>query len=186
MFVDFTLWTYLLALAVGIFATLYAYLRPDPRTFKKAVALGLFLAALDFIFENMGAAAGLWYSSGSPVFLIQVPIQVFAIAFLSGAAFHLVMKPHKNALYNIATAFLIAVAGTGIEAILLDYKLLTYAGGWTSTHALAAYFATFMLLHFVNLKLHGRRVFRDEMHPAVQTGPKVRTMGKSAFRKRKR
>ncbi|MDP2718203.1 MAG: hypothetical protein Q8P02_05645, partial [Candidatus Micrarchaeota archaeon] len=101
--------------------------------------------------------------------LISVPIQVFAIAFLAGAAFHLAIRPHKDALYNIATAFLIATVGTGIESILLDYKLLTYAGGWTSTHALAAYFATFMLLHFVNLKLHGKRVFHDEEHGNEKT-----------------
>ncbi len=162
MLVDFTLWTYLLILAVGIFGTLLAYNRPGRDELKKALGVGLFLAVFDLLFENAGSMAGLWYSQGAPIYLGAVPVQVFFIALLAGAAFHFVLPARKDMLYIMATALLIAAVGTGIESILLDHGLLTYVGGWTSTHAVMAYWATFMLLHLVNLKLSGFRVLHSE------------------------
>ncbi|MBI2445409.1 hypothetical protein HYV43_03410 [Candidatus Micrarchaeota archaeon] len=161
MLVDFTLWTYLLILAAGILGTLLAFLRPSRDTLKHALLLGAFLAVFDFIFENAGAMAGLWYSQGAPIYLWAVPYQVFFIALFAGMAFHVVLPARKDMLYIMATSLLIAAIGTGIESILLDHGLLTYAGGWTSTHAVMAYWATFMLLHLVNLKLSGHRVLHD-------------------------
>lgn len=161
MLVDFTLWTYLLILAAGIFGTLLASLRPGRAMLKNAALLGTFLALFDFVFENAGAVAGLWYSQGGWAYLGAVPVQVFIIAFLAGGAFHLVLPARKDALYMTSTALLIAAIGTGIESILLDHGLLTYAGGWTSTHAVLSYWATFLLLHLVNLKLSGHRVLHD-------------------------
>jgi|GEM_PF-1751938 len=162
MLVDFTLWTYLLVVAVGITGTLAALLRPDRRTLKHAALLGLFLALFDFVFENAGAQAGLWYSQGGWAYLMAVPVQVIVIALLAGATFHLVMPARKDMLYITASSLLIAAVGTGIEAMLLDHGLLTYSGGWTSTHAVMAYWATFMLLHLVNLKLSGLHVLHSD------------------------
>jgi hypothetical protein len=161
MLVDFTLWTYLLILAAGIFGSILAFMRPSRETLKQALLLGAFLAVFDFVFENAGAQAGLWYSQGAPIYLLAVPIQVYFIALLAGMAFHLVLPARKDMLYIMATSLLIAAVGTGIESILLDHGLLTYAGGWTSTHAVMAYWATFMLMHIVNLKLSGTRVLHD-------------------------
>ncbi len=161
MLVDFTLWTYLLIVAASIFGCIVAAMRPSKDQLKKALLLGLFLAIFDFAFENAGAHAGLWYSQGGFAYLLAVPVQVFFIALLAGGAFHLVLPARKDALYTTSTALLIAAIGTGIESLLLDHGLLTYAGGWTSTHAILAYWATFMLLHLVNLKLSGHRVLHD-------------------------
>ena len=123
--------------------------------------MGVFLAIFDLVFETAGAQAGLWYSQGGFAYLLAVPVQVFFIALLAGGAFHLVLPARKDALYMMSTALLIAAIGTGIESILLDHGLLTYAGGWTSTHAIVSYWATFMLLHLVNLKLSCHRVLHD-------------------------
>lgn len=166
MLVDFTLWTYLLIVAVGIFGCIVSAMRPSKEHVKKAALLGLFLALFDFVFENAGASAGLWYSQGAPFYLLAVPIQVFLIAFLAGAAFHLVLPARKDALYMTSTALLIAAIGAGIESILLDHGLLSYVGGWTSTHAVLSYWAVFMLLHLVNLKLSGHRVLHDNGNKA--------------------
>ncbi|MBI4360282.1 hypothetical protein HY572_00750 [Candidatus Micrarchaeota archaeon] len=164
MLVEITLWTYLFALGVGLLATIIAYLRPNAETLKKAILLGLFLALADFVFENFGAQAGLWTSFGSPLFLWAVPIQVVFIAILAGMAYHLIMQPRADALYVVSTSLLLAMVGVGIEGLLLDYKLLTYANGWTSVHAMASYFVTFVVLNWANLKLSGRRVFHEDSH----------------------
>lgn len=175
MLVDFTLWTYLLLMAVGIFSTGVAWFKPGHDQLKKALLLGLFLAVFDFVFENAGAMTGLWYSQGASAYLLAVPIQVFLIALLAGAAFHLALPARKDALYMTATALLIAVIGAGIESILLDHQLLTYANGWTSTHAVLSYWATFLLLHIVNLKLCGHRVLHDnDEGKTTKTGKKKR------------
>ncbi len=171
MLVDFTLWTYLLILAVGITGCIVSALRPTRDQLKKALLLGAFLAVFDLVFETAGAQAGLWYSQGGFAYLWAVPVQVFLIALLSGAAFHFVLPARKDALYMMSTALVIAAIGTGIESILLDHGLLTYASGWTSTHAIAAYWATFMLVHLVNLKLSGHRVLHDNGGSKTEKAP---------------
>ncbi len=165
MLVDMTLWVFLLFAALGILGCMVAAMRPSKETLKQAFMLGLFLAIFDFAFENWGAVQGLWFSSGSLFLLWNVPAEVFIIAITAGMAFHLLFPPRKDALYIIATSLLIAVAGTGIETLLIDHKLLTYAGGWTSVHALASYFVTLVIVHFANLKLQGHRVFHDNTEP---------------------
>lgn len=184
MLVEITLWTFLFALGVGILATLVAYLRPNAETLKRAVILGLVLAVLDFAFENWGAQAGLWTSYGSPLFLGAVPIQVFLIAILAGMAYHLVILPRHDALYVVATSLLIAMVGVGIEGLLLDYKLLTYTGGWTSVHAMAAYFITFVAVNWANLKISGRRIFHEDHHDKAHKTAKLVTA--PAKKKKKR
>ncbi|MBI5226173.1 hypothetical protein HY994_02950 [Candidatus Micrarchaeota archaeon] len=183
MLVDFTLWTYLFLLAAGILSTLVALLKPSMDSLKKAAALGLFLAVFDFVFENAGAAAGLWYSQGAPIYLMAVPIQVFFIALFAGSAFHLVLPARKDALYMLSTSLLIAVIGTGIEAMLLDASLLHYIGGWTSTNALLSYWATFLLMHIANLKMHGHRVLHED---GETNGSKARTSSTSGVSGKKK
>ncbi len=180
MLVDFTLWTFLFILAAAILGCVISAMRPPHAQLKNAFLLGLFLALFDFVFENAGAQAGLWYSQGGFAYLLAVPIQVVFIALMAGAAFHLVLPARKDALYMVSTALLIAAIGTGIEAILLDHGLLTYAGGWTSTHAILSYWATFMLMHLVNLKLSGHRVLHDN-----ENGSKARTTDKPEKKKRR-
>ncbi len=164
MLVELNLWIYLLLAAVGILGALLALFRPTENALKKALVLGLFLAVSDFLFENVGAMRDLWFSSGSAWFIfgLYVPVEVFLIALMAGMAFYLVFPPHKAALYILSTSLLIALAGVGIEGLLLDHTLLTYAEGWTSYHALASYFVMFVLMHFANLKIHGLRVLHAD------------------------
>lgn len=189
MLFELNFWIYLLLLAVGILGTLFAILRPTENAVKKALILGLFLAVADFIFENFGAMKGLWFSSGSVNYLfgLYVPLEVFLIALMAGMAFYLIFPPYKNALYILSTSLLIAATGVGIEGLLLDHTLLAYAKGWTSYHAISAYFVMFVLMHFASLKLHGMRLLHaDERfeydHPrtgkVVLINPKVGTKRK--------
>lgn len=172
MLVELNLWIYLLLLAIGLLGAMMAAMRPSDKALKKAVIMGLFLAVCDFVFENIGAWKGLWFSSGSSLFVLNVPAEVFLIATAAGVAFYLLFPPYKDALYMVSTSLLIAVIGAGIESILLDHTLLVYAKGWTSYHALAAYSMMFILMHFANIKLHGLRLFHEEAreeyeHPRV-------------------
>lgn len=162
MLIEINLWMYLLLLAIGIIGAMFAAMRPKDEALKKGLLLGLFLAIADFIFQSIGAIKGLWISSGSAFFLWDVPAEVFLIALMAGIAFYLLFPPRKDALYITSTALLISVIGMGIESILLDHSLVTYAEGWTSYHALASYFIMFALMHFVNIKLHGIRLFHDD------------------------
>ncbi|HLD75937.1 MAG TPA: hypothetical protein VI874_02885 [Candidatus Norongarragalinales archaeon] len=191
MLIELNLWIFLLLLGAGILGTLLAAMRPTENHLKKALFFGLLLAVCDFLFENVGALKGLWFTSGSAWFMfgLFVPVEVFLIAAMAGIAFYLVFPPHKNALYILSSALLIAAAGIGIEAILIDHALLTYANGWTSYQALASYFSMFVLLHLVSLKVHGMRILhQDERveyeHP--RTGKVLVLTKGSSFAKKKR
>lgn len=150
-----SMWLFLLATAAGILATMAAFPRKGKKRVdvKPFVALGLFLALFDFAFETVGGIVGIWTSSGSVFPIGFVPVEVFLIAFAAGVAYSIVVPPKFSLKFGIASSLLIAVVGTGIEALLLGAGLLHYAGGWTSWHALVAYFLTFLLLHYVNAKL---------------------------------
>ncbi len=147
-----SMWLFLLAAAVGILALMIAFPKKGKKRVdvKPFVAMGLFLAVFDFIVETAGGALGFWTTSGSVFPIGFVPIEVFFIAFAAGVAYRIVFPPKFSLKFGIASSLLIAVVGTGIESLLLSAGLLHYAGGWTSWHALVAYFLTFLMLHYVN------------------------------------
>lgn len=149
-FIVMTFWVYLLCAAIGVYAVLLALLKPKKEQFAGMLKMGLFLALLDFAFENWGAWAGYWTSTGSLLPIAAVPTEVFLIAFCAGAVYSLLFP--KKFDWNVAlpSSFLIAVIGAGVEALLIGFELLAYSGGWTSFHALIAYFITFLIMHKAN------------------------------------
>jgi len=163
-----SLWMFLLATAAGILASMITFPKKtfpqkeeqkEKKKEKKRVELklfavmGLFLAVFDFVVETTGGLLGLWTTTGSVFALGFVPVEVFFIAFAAGVAYRIVFPREFLLAFGVASSLLIAVVGTGIESLLLDAGLLHYAGGWTSWHALAAYFATFFVMHIVNSRL---------------------------------
>lgn len=148
-----TFWVYLLCAAIGVYAVLLAFLKPKPKQFAGMLKMGLFLALFDFAFENWGAWAGYWTSNGSLLPIAAVPAEVFLIAFCAGAVYSLVFPKKFDWNTGLASSLLIAVIGAGIEALLIGFGLLAYSGGWTSFHAIVAYFVTFVVMHKANTVL---------------------------------
>ncbi|MEM0475176.1 MAG: hypothetical protein QW343_00065 [Candidatus Norongarragalinales archaeon] len=162
-FVSMTIWVFLMLLAVGIYTSLLALLKPKEKQYYGMLKLGVFLAVFDFFFESWGAAAGYWVSKGSllPLNFFSVPgfegvpFEVFVIALCAGATYALLFPKKFDWRIALPTNFLIACIGAGIESLLISSGNLVYKGGWTSVHALLAYFAVFLLLNWVNAKYCG-------------------------------
>lgn len=153
MVLSMSIWIYLLAAAAGISSTMMLILKPKKETMRRAVRLGLFLFAFDFVFENLGLLAGFWHTSGSLLQLGAVPIEVTFIAFFAGHAYAMLFPKKFDLRLALPTTLLIAVAGTGIEALINSQGALIYTGGWTSYYALVAYFVAFFILHKANSML---------------------------------
>ncbi len=159
--VGMSMWLFLMFVAIGVYISHLALLKPKEKLYNGMLKLGLFLAIFDFFFESWGAWAGYWISQGSlfplNVFHIPgfegVPAEVFVIALCAGATYSLLFP--KKFVWRLALPanFLIACVGAGIESLLISANLLVYSGGWTSAHAVVAYFATFLLLNWVNSKV---------------------------------
>jgi hypothetical protein len=160
-FVGLTFWAYLVFLAIGVYSSHVLVFRPPKKKeFMGVAKLALFLAVFDFFFESWGAWAGYWVSKGSLLPLNAfnipgfegVPGEVFVIALCAGATYALLFPKKFEWRVALPTNFLIACVGAGIESLLISAGNLVYTGGWTSAHAVAAYFATFLLLNWVNAK----------------------------------
>ncbi len=159
-FIGMTVWAFLMFVAIGVYTSLLALLKPKENRYSGMIKLGLFLAVFDFFFESWGAWAGYWISQGSllPLNLFGipgfegVPGEVFVIALCAGATYNLLFPKKFEWRLALPANFLIACVGAGIESLLVSANLLVYKGGWTSGHAVLAYFAVFLLLNWVNAK----------------------------------
>lgn len=155
MALSMSIWIFLMLTAIGICGSLRLIIAPKVSRERKAVLsravkMGLFLFAFDFIFENLGLILGYWSTSGSLLQLGAVPIEVAVIASTAGYAYAMVFPRKFGWETGFFTSLLIAAAGTAIEAMLNSFGVLAYTGGWTSMHAFVAYFGTFFMMHKVN------------------------------------
>ncbi len=158
-------WVYLLVLSVGLVGTFAGYAQVIgwwkkanvKAIVRKGLTLGLILAVFDWVFENAGAILGYWHSVGSTLFLGAVPVEVFFIALCAGAFYNWIAPKQFSWLLALASSLVIAVIGSGIEASLAEQNLLVYTGGWTSTHALVAYFVVFLGMYFANRWVEARK-----------------------------
>lgn len=148
--VSMNLWVFLLLLSIGVVWALVSRFKPSAEKLKLMLKMGLFLAFFDLVFETIGLYAGYWHVQNS-IFLLgpSVPLEVFLIATCAGAAMNLLF-PRFSLRFSVPVAFLIAGAGTWIEAMLVNAGNLVYSGGWTSFHAFAAYWIVFVFLQYVN------------------------------------
>ncbi len=113
-----------------------------------AMKVGAFLLIFDFIFENSGWLAGLWYTK-SQVAVGVVPVQVMGIAFFGGAAWALYLPRKFNLWHSVADCLVFAAFGAIGEHLLIGQVLFVYQQWWTSYDAFAAYFLTWVILHYV-------------------------------------
>jgi hypothetical protein len=158
MLVGMSMWTLLLLLAIGIFWTLQTILDPKGRKARSMFTLGLFLAVFDWIFETSGFFSNYWTSAGAVLFIgPAVPLDVFLIAFFSGATMSLLFPRKFTWNFGLPTAVAIGATGTVIEALLITTGNLSYHGTWTSFHAFVWYFIVFLGLQKVNELIQPRR-----------------------------
>lgn len=143
----------LLIIAAAIWLLAIKTKKLNKKETEKAVTFGIGLLIFDFIFESIGAMLGLWTINESLFMIGAVPFEVSLIAFFAGYVFTMVfprkIKPPMGALF----IFLIAVIGVSFEIILVHYGVLTYLAGWTSFHALVAYFVVFYAILELNAKI---------------------------------
>lgn len=124
---------------------------------RSAMGVGAFLLIFDFIFENSGWLAGLWYTK-SEFHVGVVPLQVMGIAFFGGAAWALYLPRKFNLWHSIADCLVFATFGALGEWLLIGQVLFVYQQWWTSYDAFVAYFLTWVILHYVRYGVF----FRDE------------------------
>lgn len=117
-----------------------------------AMKVGAFLLVFDFIFENSGWLAGLWYTE-SQFAVGVVPLQVMGIAFFGGAAWALYLPRRFNLWHSAADCLVFALFGALGEWLLIGQVLFVYQQWWTSVYAFIAYFLTWVILHYVRYGL---------------------------------
>ena len=158
MALSMSIWIFLMITAIAICGSLRLVVAPKNSkerrsTLARAAKMGLFLFAFDFVFENLGLVLGYWNTSGSVFQAGAVPVEVMVIAATAGYAYAMIFPRRFGWEMGFFTSLLIAAAGTAIEAMLNSFGVLAYTGGWTSMHALVAYFGTFFLMHRLNSML---------------------------------
>jgi hypothetical protein len=115
---------------------------------SEAMKVGAFLLVFDFIFENSGWLAGLWYTK-SQVAVGVVPLQVMGIAFFGGTAWALYLPKKFSLGHSFADCLVFGTFGALGERLLIGQVLFVYQQWWTSYDAFAAYFLTWVILHYV-------------------------------------
>ncbi|MEW5956026.1 MAG: hypothetical protein AB1626_05845 [Candidatus Micrarchaeota archaeon] len=147
-------WIFLALTAVAVVWLLSARLKPDARRQASMLKMALFLAAFDWVFETTGLLLGYWHSSGSVFALgpspFYPPLEVFVIALCAGAALDLLFPKKFEWRTALPACMAVAVVGTLTEALLVGTGSLVYLSGWTSFHAFVAYWAAFLLFHWVD------------------------------------
>jgi hypothetical protein len=122
--------------------------RDNPGRISSAMKVGAFLLVFDFIFENSGWLAGLWFTT-SQFHVGVVPLQVMGIAFFGGAAWALYLPRRFNLWHSVVDCLVFATFGAVGEYLLIGQVLFVYQQWWTSYDAFAAYFLTWVILHYV-------------------------------------
>ncbi|MBI5159730.1 hypothetical protein HY992_06445 [Candidatus Micrarchaeota archaeon] len=120
---------------------------------KKAVLMGAFLLAFDFLFETSGALFGLWGPRNALLILGAVPIEVMVVTFFGGIAWALYLPRKFDARFSFLDVSLFALFGAFGEWLMIKNNVFYYTGGWTTTHALLSYAFTWIVLHYVNYKI---------------------------------
>lgn len=120
-----------------------------------AMKVGAFLLIFDFIIENSGWLAGLWYTK-SQLAVGVVPVQVMGIAFFGGTAWALYLPRKFNLWHSVADCLVFASFGALGEWMMIGQVLFVYQLWWTSLDAFAAYFLTWVIMHYVRYEVFFR------------------------------
>ncbi|MBI1973226.1 hypothetical protein HYS54_00290 [Candidatus Micrarchaeota archaeon] len=112
----------------------------------KALLLGAFLVVFDFAVENAGAILGFWTVKQSALHVMAVPVEVMILIFFGAAAWAMHVPEKRNWLYMLFDSLNFGFFGALGEFILLQNQMMEYSNGWTSMHAFAGYFVTWLIL----------------------------------------
>lgn len=121
----------------------------ETQLFAPALILGIFLMVFDWIFENLGAKFGYWYSKGSSFFVKAVPIEVMIAAVSGGFGWILLMPKSFDIFYVLLVSIITGIGGALGENTLQNAGKMKYGNGWTWTHAFVAYFLVWVFLSLV-------------------------------------
>jgi len=137
---------------------------------SSGMKVGAFLLVFDFIFENSGWLAGLWYTK-SQFHVGVVPLQVMGIAFFGGTAWALYLPRKFNLWHSVVDCLVFATFGALGERLLIGQVLFVYQQWWTSYDAFVAYFLTWVILHYVRYGVF----FGGERRVVAPTAPPTAT-----------
>ena len=115
---------------------------------SEGMKVGGFLLVFDFIFENSGWLAHLWYTKSQAAVGV-VPLQVMGIALFGGTAWALYLPRRFNIWHSFVDCLVFASFGALGERLLIGQVLFVYQLWWTSYDAFVAYFLTWVILHYV-------------------------------------
>jgi hypothetical protein len=127
--------------------------KPDNRMLRKALIIGIFLAALDFVAETIGGSLGLWAAYYSFLPIGYVPVEISYLALVGGTAWALYL-PKKPSVLNVLMDILVfGIYGMAGEYVLVYAGLMGYSEAWSFGMAFICYVLTFTLLHVVRNRL---------------------------------
>ncbi len=146
------LWIYLLAVSLIILALLLVVCKPSKAKLFTMAKMGLVFSLFDFVVQTSAYYLGFWRSFNSVFFIgPAVPVEVFFIAFATGAALNLLLSKFST-VQIVASSIVIGFIGALFEVLLIMGGHLAYSNGWSSVHAIFGYSAAFVFLQFVNKK----------------------------------
>ncbi len=154
-------------LLISAMAWFVIEVRENSGRVRKAMEVGVFLLLFDFVFENSGWVAGLWYTK-SQVAVGVVPLQVMGIAFFGGTAWALYLPKRFDFRHSLVDSLVFATFGALGERLMIGQVIFVYKQWWTSYDAFLAYFLTWVILHYVRYNVFFA-ADRSESAPPTRT-----------------
>ena len=143
----------LLFFALAWFVIEWIAWKPEPGRIRKAMLVGVFLLAFDFIVENSGWIYGLWETKNSALAIGIVPIEIMLVCLIGGTAWALYLPRKFDWVLSTADIVVFAMFGALGEHMMRQAGLMFYYEWWNFGWALVAYAFTWMILHFVRYRL---------------------------------
>jgi len=155
-------WWIIPSVAILLFSL--EHIRGNGDNLRAALAMGAFLMIFDFAFENIGTWLGFWGTYGSSLFVLAVPIEVMLTCLFGGAAWYMyVTSVSQEAAMRFKERFnrsiilplimldllFFGIGGSAAEWSLIQRGFMYYSNGWSTYHALLAYFSVWAMLHAV-------------------------------------
>lgn len=144
----------MLVIAAAGFLLFEAYIhRSEPDRIMKAVYIGIFLMAFDFVFQNAGWMLGLWQTFDAAIVIGVVPIEIMLVCLLGGAAWALYLPKRYDRIHTLMDVLTFGVYGAFGEFMLIGAGLMAYYQWWNSWLAFASYALVWVLLHYMRYKI---------------------------------
>jgi hypothetical protein len=132
---------------LGVFSAII--FQVQTHLFIPALICGVFIMVFDWVFENLGAKSGYWYSKESAFFVKAVPIEVMISAVSGGFGWILLMPESFDISYTLLVSLIISIGGALGENTLQKAGKMKYGNGWTWLHAFVAYFLVWLFISLV-------------------------------------